>query len=320
MMNRWIVFACLFLIGGTGVARELIDGILVTVNNEAILESDLRTFSQRLSKNGMVDDLLLGDKRIEDLKKNRKDQLEYLVSEKILDSEVKRLNLNVTFERVEQEIREVAKRNGMSRADLVTALQHQGVQISDYQNFIKNKIERMSLLEQEITSKIRVSDEDILAVYAKRAKSDASASEFTVAHIFFSAKKGGFEGAQERAQNVLKKLNQGQSFESLAEQHSEDSNFTTGGLLGTFRTGEINKEIEDGISNLSPGQASGLVKAKGGYHILKLVSRKVTTDPRFEKEKEKIRAELLEKAFQKQFRSWLEQKKEEAFVRTKQST
>lgn len=38
-------------------------------------------------------------------------------------------------------------------------------------------------------------------------------------------------------------------------------------------------------------------------------------DPNYEKSKEKIRAELLEKAFQKQFKNWIESKKEEAFVR-----
>lgn len=317
MWSKNFIFTLIFLLlAGTAYARELIDGTLVTVNNEAILESDLKTFRQRLDKNGMIDPLLLGDKTPDELKKSRKEQLDYLVNEKLLDSEVKRLNLNVTFERVEQEIREVAKRNGMSRTELVAALQNQGVNISDYQNFMKSRIERQSLLEQEITSKIRVSDEDVLAAYAKRNKSDTTTSEFTVAHIFFSAKKGNWEGAESRAKAVLAKLNQGQSFESLAEQHSEDPNFTTGGMLGTFRTGEVNKEIEDGISNLSPGQISGVVKTKNGYHILKLVARKVTSDPKFDKEKEKIRAELLDKAFQKQFRSWLEQKKEESFVRT----
>lgn len=306
--------------GHFAYARELIDGTLVTVGNEAVLESDLRNFTDRLSKNGMVDDLLLGDKKPDEVKKSRDGQLEYLINEKILDSEVKRLNMNVTFERVEQEIREVAKRNGMSRAELVQALQNQGVNVSDYQNFMKTRIERQSLLEQEITSKIRVSDDDVMAQFSKgHGKGDGVASEFTVAHIFFSNKKGGAEGAEGRAKNVLSKLNSGQSFEALAEQHSEDANFTTGGLLGTFKTGEASKEIEEAVTNLNPGQSSGLVKTKAGIHIIKLTARKVTTDPRFDREKEKIRAELLEKAFKKQFKSWLEQKREESFVRVKTS-
>lgn len=312
----------MFLIGllmaAPGGARELIDGTLGTVNTEAILESDLKEFSERLTKNGMVDDLLLGEKALDDLKKSRAAKIDYLISEKLIDSEVKRLNLSVTSDRVEQEIREVAKRNGMSRGDMVQALQSQGVVLSDYQSFMKARIERQSLLEQEITSKIRVSEEDIMAYYLMKSGHAAGAgAEFTVAHILFSAKKGGFERAKERATGVMSKVNSGQSFESLAEQHSEDPSFTTGGVLGTFRTGEASPEIESAVVNLNPGQISGLVKTKTGYHIFKLLSRKVTTDPRFDREKEGLRAELMEREFKKQFRVWLEQKREESFVRMK---
>lgn len=314
------VLVILFLLSGLAQARELVDGTLVTVNNEAILESDLRSFHERLKKNGMVDDLLLDDKSLADLKKNRSDQLEYLVNEKILDTEVKRLNLNITLERVEQEIRTIAKSNGMSRSEMMATLRKQGVDPAEYQDFIKTRIERQSLLEQEITSKIRVSQEEVMAEYMKRnPKVDTSAAEFTVAHIFFNPRKGGPKAAEARARTVLDKLNQGGVFESLAEQHSEDPNFSTGGILGTFKTGEVAKEIENAVSNLNPGQVSGLVKAKSGIHILKLVSRRMTVDPRFERERDRIRAELLERAFKKQFQSWLEQKKEEAFVRKQNS-
>ncbi|PWU19605.1 MAG: survival protein SurA [Bdellovibrio sp.] len=295
--------------------RVLIDGIVQTVNNEIILSSDLAHFQNRLQKTGMVDELLMGDLNLEVLKQSRKDQLEYLVNEKVLDSEVKRLNLSVTSERVEQEIREMAKRNKMTRQELTQALQTQGIPISEYQVVLKTRIERQNLLEQEITSKIRVTDEDVLAQYAKKQASPQNGfSEFTVAHIFFANKKGGKDRAEERAKSVLKKINAGQNFETLAEQHSEDPNFTTGGILGTFKTGEIAKEIEDAVAGLNPGQISGLVQSKNGVHILKLVSRKITSDPQFEKEKDRIRAAMMEQTFQKQFRIWLNQKKEESVV------
>lgn len=297
-------------------AREPVDGVAAVVNDEVVLESDLRSFQTRINKEGMIDDLLLAGQKIDELKKNPKAQLEFLISEKLLDTEVKRLNLAITVERVEQEIRDIAKRNNMSRADLTQALTAQGVILSEYQGFIKTRIERQSLLEQEITSKIRVSDDEVMAQYLRdNGKVDAGASEFTIAHILFNPKKGGLEGATERAKETLEKLRSGQNFEVLAEQRSEDSNFSHGGLLGTFKTGETSKELEDAVRNIEPGQYSEVVRTKAGVHILKLISRKVTADPNFEKQKEKIRSVLLEKAFQKQFKNWLEAKREEAFVR-----
>ncbi len=316
MKNMFLTASIILASVASFAAREVVDGVVAVVNDEVVLDSDLRTFQARIKKEGMIDDLLLAGQKLDELKKDSKAQLEFLISEKLLDTEVKRLNLAITVERVEQEIREIAKRNNMSRADLAQALTAQGVILSEYQGFIKTRIERQSLLEQEITSKIRVSDDEVLAQYLRdNGKVDAGASEFTIAHILFNPKKGGPEGATERAKETLAKLRSGQNFETLAEQRSEDANFSHGGILGTFKTGETSKELEDAVRNIEPGQYSEVVRTKAGIHILKLISRKVTADPNFEKQKEKIRAGLLEKAFQKQFKNWIEAKREEAFVR-----
>lgn len=297
-------------------APERVEGIVAIVNTEVITDSDLRTFEKKLKNNGIIDDLLLMGKTTDQLKGDRKAQLDYLVSEKILESEIKRNNLTVTVERVEQELRDTAKRNGISRAELPNVIRSQGLVFSDYQDFIKTRIERQSLIEQEITSKIRVSDEDVLAEYVRQNPNAGSGLyEYTVAHILFNPKKGGPAAAEERARNVAQKLKAGANFDAIAEQHSEDTNFTTGGLLGTFKAGEMAPEMEQAVSKLEVGGTSGVVKSRMGLHVLKLVSKRVVADPRFDKEKEKIRNQLVEKVFQKQLRNWLETKREESFIR-----
>lgn len=322
--SKLIRFSSLFFLLGLWTAdalaaRENLEGITAVVDNEVILASDLEIFRGKLNTPGMIDEMLLMGTKIDDLKKDRKKQLDYLISERILDSEIKRLNLAITIERVEQEIREIAKRNRMSRNELAQALTAQGIRMSEYQAFMKTRIERQALLEQEITSKIRVSDEDVLAEYLRRFPKSESGAEYTIAHIYFNPRKGGSEAAQKRAQDVLGKLKAGQSFETLAEQHSEDTNFSQGGMLGVFKTGEISPEFEKAVASLNPGETSGLVNSRTGLHILKLVGRKVIPDPRFEQEKERIRAQLMERSFQKHFRDWLESKREDAFVRINQT-
>ncbi len=296
---------------------ELVDKIVAVVNTEVVSESDIKAFSQKITQNGMIDELLLFGKSSDSLKNNRDELLNYLINEKLIESEIKRLNLSVTVERVEQEIREVAKRNGVGRAELMTAIKAQGVSASYYQDFIKKRIERQSLIEQEVSSRIRVSDEDVLAQYVRNKPDGNTGSfEYTISHIFFNPKKGGAEAAFDRAQTALKKIQGGQSFESVAEQFSEDPNFSTGGTLGSFTVDELSEGFEQALRNLEVGATTAnIVKTKNGFHILKLNSKKVTTDPQYEKEKEKIRAELFEKSFQKNFKVWLESKKEESFVR-----
>lgn len=295
---------------------QLIDRIVAIVNSEIVTESDLRNFSKKIGQNNMfVDDMLLGGSRVEDLKSNADLKMNYLINEKLLAGEIKRLNLSVTIEKVEQEIRDIAKRNRMSRNELLDAIKNQGVPVSDYQDFIKNRIERQSLIQSEVSSKIRISDEDVRAQYQRMNPNlSAGVYEYTLAHIVLNPQKG-VERAQKKAEDALKQLRGGQAFEQVAEQYSEDTNFTAGGLLGTFKAGEFSKDMESAVKDLNVGEISGVVKLRNGYHILKVLSKKLVTDPNFEKQREKIYGELFDKAFQKNFKLWLETKKEESFIR-----
>ena len=185
----------------------------------------------------------------------------------------------------------------------------------EYKKFLKTQMERQALIEQDVTAKVRVSDEEVFEEYKKRnPKSGSSVGEVTLAQIFFNPKKGGDEKTKARAEAARAKIQSGEAFEAVAEQTSEDPNFTAGGLLGSFKTGELNPEFETAIANLKAGQTTQVFKSKRGYHILKVLDLKTVADPQFEKDKEKIRSALMERAFEKQFRSWIKKKREEATI------
>lgn len=293
----------------------LVDRVIAIVNSEIILESDFDHLKQNTKKPGMIDESLLGSTKIDQLYNDKKLQLEYLINEKLVQAEIKKLSLSVTAERVDQEFNEMAKRNNMTSTDLAQAIKAQGVGLAEYKQFLKDKIEKQSLMDSEIIAKLRISDEEALTQYLKKNPDvKTTLDEFTLAHIFFNPKKGGAEAAKKRAETVLSKLRSGNSFESLAEQNSEDPNYKTGGLLGSFKSGEFLPEIEQSISSLSVDQTTQIIQSKMGFHIVKLISRKVTKDPKFEKEKEIIRSQLLEENFKKQLAIWLSNKKEEAYI------
>jgi peptidyl-prolyl cis-trans isomerase SurA len=298
------------------VKAEVVEKTLAVVNNEIILESDLKELQSRIAKPGMVDDALMDGKSADTLKKDRKAQMDYLINEKILSSEIKRLNLTVTNDRVEQEFKDMAKRNNVGEAELMSILKGQGINIAEYKIFLKEKIEKQNLMDTEIISKLRISDEDALNEYLKSNPNNKPAiDEFSVSHIFFSPKKGGSEAAYKRAETALSKLRSGENFETLAQQFSEDPNFSAGGALGTFKSGEFIPEIEEAISSLKVGETTGIVKSRLGFHIVKLTTKKLTPDPKFEKQKDRIKAQLLEASFKRQLRLWLQNKRDDSFIR-----
>jgi peptidyl-prolyl cis-trans isomerase SurA len=312
-----IVRSVLFILLSVVTAKaEVIESVVAIVNGSIITKSDMTKYKGRLKSGSIADDLLGG--KSEDLLKDQKALLNHMIDERVVDDEVKKQSLNVTIEKVEQEINSIQKRNNINRDQLKEALKKEGTNFSDYQEFIKKRIERQSIIEKVITSKIKISDEDIIAAYEAESKGhavSATSSEYKIAHILFKDGKRSDAEQKHRAEEVVAKLKSGGSFEALASQYSEDPNFNEGGFLGTFKAGETLKPLEESVRTLTPGEYAGPVKTKLGYHIVKLLERHVIPDAEFEKKKEQIRSELYQKAFVKQFQFWLDQKREEAFVR-----
>jgi len=315
-MIRIASILSLIVVACTASAKT-VDKIVAIVNDQPITLTDIEKFKKKIASGGLVDDALLklGDSK--ELVKDRNALLNQLIDEKLIDSEVKKKSMEVTIERVEQEIRNIAQNNGISRQQLTSALAQKGVSMSQYQDFIKTSLERQGLIEKEVTSKIRISDEDISSYYlAKKGPSASQTYEYTLSHIFLNPKNpGGDSAALERAKNVAEKLKSGQSFEKLAEQYSEDGNFTKGGALGTFHSGEMTKELQTAVRPLDTGDVSGIVKTAQGYQILKVNKRTLIADPKLEEEKENIRRVLYADAFKRQFKLWLNQRHEESFIR-----
>ncbi|MBR9678481.1 MAG: peptidylprolyl isomerase [Nanoarchaeota archaeon] len=74
---------------------------------------------------------------------------------------------------------------------------------------------------------------------------------------------------EEKAKELLEKINAGESFSKLAQEHSECPSGKKGGGLGWFGRGMMVKPFEQEAFKLKKGELSGIVKTQFGYHLIK---------------------------------------------------
>lgn len=122
----------------------------------------------------------------------------------------------------------------------------------------------------QILPTIEVTEEEIKDEWAQNPVPET----VDVAHIMFLVKDPAEEAeVRARAEQVLKRVQEGEDFAALAKQFSEDtSSADQGGYLGPLQRGQFPmKEFEDAAFTLEPGQTSGLVRTPDyGFHIIKV--------------------------------------------------
>lgn len=152
-----------------------------------------------------------------------------------------------------------------------------------------------------------VSDEEV-EEYFQLHEEDYSVT-VKIAHILLPT--------EEEAQEVLKKLAEGEKFSKLAEERSADRiSAEQGGALGYKKKGDGKwTALEDVAFGLKKGETSGVVRSDYGFHIVKLLDRsplekKVTLDD----VREEIRMTLSGTKQRERVTTWLAELRKKAKI------
>jgi peptidyl-prolyl cis-trans isomerase SurA len=140
----------------------------------------------------------------------------------------------------------------------------------------------------------------------------------TLSHIFIEMRPSREDtlDALRRAEEVRERAASGESFEDLAETYSDDSETREkGGFVGDLEIGSLDPQYREALSDLEPGEVSGILTTAHGFQILKLTGRTVGRPPDFEEAREWIRSILESRRREELFQEWLAEARDEIYVR-----
>ena len=119
-----------------------------------------------------------------------------------------------------------------------------------------------------------------------------------------------------RAALVMARLREGDRFEELAREYSENQQSATeGGLLGTFRRGELLKSLEDAVFGRPRNFIAGPIDVDGHFEILRVDDRAAEGQASFEESRDEITGILAQRAIALKFPQYLAGLRQRAFLR-----
>jgi peptidyl-prolyl cis-trans isomerase SurA len=123
--------------------------------------------------------------------------------------------------------------------------------------------------------------------------------------------------AEAKANDLLKQIRAGTSFEDVAKKNSDGPSAAQGGDLGSFKRGALAKELEDKTFAMKAGEITDVIRTKQGYVILKVVSHQMAGIPPLKDVEPRIQDALYYQQLQPALRAYLTKLREEAYIDVK---
>jgi parvulin-like peptidyl-prolyl isomerase len=290
-----------------------VDRVLATVNNDMVTLADYKQFVKisgdiNTVSGETIDTMILRE----------------IIEEKIVVHEALRRGLDVSDEEIEEDIEYFLNMNGLTRDELQIMLREDEIDFYDYQKTIKDQILFSKLVDIDVNSKIIIRDQEIERYYnIYKEKFIYGSEKVKLKAIFLSQREDAsvteITDLKRRALHISGLLKDGNSFDRIVSEYSDEPVKSQGGLLGTFERNALIPVLNDVAFSLQENEISNPIWVSEGVYILKLVDKIEKQYKPFEDVKDEIYQQLFDLKRDRMFNEWVKTLWEEASVTINQS-
>lgn len=312
-------FVLLITLAAASAQAELVDRVAAVVNNDIVTLSEVEArAAPELAQLRSAP----ADKRGELREAALKRGLDLLIGEKLMEAEIRELNIEVADSEIDLGVEDVKKQNNITQEQFEQLLAQEGYTMSTYRSFMRKHLSRMKLVNLKVRSKVKIADEDLKAEYAKWARDEAQDAEIHARHLLVQvapkATPEQVEAARVKAVALAAEARKpGTDFAELAKKKSEGPSASDGGDLGYFRRGVMVKEFEQVAFTTPVGGIADPVRTKFGWHVIYVEDRRALAAPPFDEVKDQLREKMLRGQLEKYTEQYVKELRAAALVDVK---
>lgn len=213
----------------------------------------------------------------EALKQVRRQVLDWMIDQMLIEQAAARMGVKVTDEQVEAEFNKA-----------------KGDDAAKFERWLKEN----TLTPETFRAKLR---SELLGTAVRDAATSYIPAKVEQVHLRHILVK-----TENEARQILKQIKSNDDFVRLAKQSSIDMGTKdTGGDLGFYPRGVLSPEIDKVVFNIVVGQISDVIQTSYGFHIIQVIERDQARE---------VPAEMMNALRQDAFMSWLEAERGKAKI------
>ncbi|MFL6203497.1 MAG: peptidylprolyl isomerase [Thermoanaerobaculia bacterium] len=201
------------------------------------------------------------------------------------------------------------------------ALEQEGLTEKQLQEKLRQEAVIQKYVGAKVFGDVAVTDQAAREFYDKNQDKMQRPERVHLRHILIGVKAGAPEAdkkkAQEKAEDLLEKLKDGEDFAKLAAENSDDAGSKVrGGDLSWISRGQpMPPPFEQAAFALArPNDLSGVVETQFGFHIIQLVERQAASAVPFEEARPRITQMLQQKQAAERLKARVEDLKKKGKV------
>ncbi len=252
-----------------------VDRIIAVVNDEAITAYEMRARLVTVERQLREQKVQLPPRDVLE-----RQLLERMIIDRVQLQFAKETGLRVSDLELDAAMRRIAEGNKLSMQDFRVALEKDGIAWAKFREEIREEIVLSRLRDREVQSRIVVSDGEIDNYLANPdAGGGSGAIEVQTAHIMLrvpeQASPDQLMRIGARARAALEQIKRGESFAKVAASYSDAPDGLSGGVMGARALDRLPALYADAVKKLKPGEVSDILRSPAGFHIVKLIDKKV---------------------------------------------
>ena len=304
MTRVFLFFVCMLVTVAAPAAT--VEEIAARVGNEIITKSDLEKAYDRLYSD--LSRRLQGEELETQFAEQKKQILEYLVNQKLLEQRAKELDLNVEDE-VNAAVKRLREENKIEDdAALEAALQKEGSSAAQLREDFRRRIIQQRILWNYVQGKVNITEDEIKNYYEQH-KSEMMTEPATKIHRYIIADPSvekGFLSAE--AKSLVNSLNGGKEIKKEDFPHLNESESTE------FAQSEIDPHLAKILDKTPVGSATDPMETGEGWLVLKVDDRKEAKVVSLDEARGKIYNFLLQERAEKYQKSFLDDLRKQSYV------
>jgi len=308
------LLAAFIIAGGLLMAShaycEVTDKVEIIVNDEMITRREID--SSLAPVYDKYKTVYSGEELISKLVEARQNIVSQLIDDRLVYSEAKRLNVQVSEEEVDERMEQTYKNFG-TKEEFKKVLSMQQITEKELRDRYREQIASRRLVDQKVGSKVVITPSEAIEYYNKHVTEFSEPEELNVLNIMIKPGEDPKRSAT-LIQDILKRLNEGCDFGGLAKIYSEGPGAEEGGSMGYVKRGDLMPQIEGPIFNLKDGEISGVIQTSAGYHIFKVVDRKSAKTRTLNEARDDVEGAIFRQKVNEKIKVWIATLRKNAYI------